>query len=125
VQWIGAVPHRDLPPWFQRARLAIAPATAPEGLGLAAVEALLCETPAIVSATGGLTEVVEDGVTGRVVPPLDPPALAAAIDDALGDSDRLARWGREGRTRMLERYDASACAARYAAIYRDAAGVTT
>jgi glycosyltransferase involved in cell wall biosynthesis len=125
VQWMGAVPHKELPPYLQRARLAIAPATAPEGLGLAAVEALLCETPAIVSSTGGLTEVVEDGVTGRVVPPLDASALAAAIEDALGDPARLSRWGREGRVRMLERYDASACAARYAAIYRDAARAAT
>jgi glycosyltransferase involved in cell wall biosynthesis len=119
VHWMGAVPHKDLTPFYQRAELFIAPATDAEGLGLAAVEAQLCETPVVASNVGGLPEVVADRVSGRLVPPGDAPALAAAIVDAITDSSRLATWGREGRARVLARFDAAACARQYKTIYED------
>lgn len=117
VHWMGAVPHKDLTPFYQRAELFIAPATDAEGLGLAAVEAQLCETPVVASNVGGLPEVVTDRISGRLVPPADAAALAAAITDALADSARLASWGREGRQRVLARFDAGACARTYKSIY--------
>jgi glycosyltransferase involved in cell wall biosynthesis len=116
---MGAVPHKDLTPFYQRAELFIAPATDAEGLGLAAVEAQLCETPVVASSVGGLPEVVADRVSGRLVPPGDPAALAAAISDALSDPSRRATWGREGRARVLARFDAGVCARQYKTIYED------
>ena len=47
-----------------------------------------------------------DGVTGRLVPPRDPPALAAALVDALEDPAQRAAWGRAGRQRFEERFTA-------------------
>jgi glycosyltransferase involved in cell wall biosynthesis len=49
------------------------------------------DTPVIASAVGGLPEAIEDGRTGRLVPPADPAALAAACIELLGDAELRAR----------------------------------
>lgn len=123
IRWMGQLPLQELPAHYRRARLLIAPATAPEGLGLVAVEALLCETPVVASDTGGLRDVVEHERTGVLVPPSDPAVLAHALEQALADPGRAAAWGREGRTLVLARFGPDACAAAYAAIYREIAHV--
>ena len=56
-----------------------------EGSPLAVAEALLLRRPVAVTAVGAVPEVVEDGVTGRLVPPRSPEALAGAILDLLAD----------------------------------------
>ena len=85
-----------------------------EGLPNAALEALVMEVPVLATRVGGTPEVVEDGVTGRLVPPSSPRALADALQDFLGDPapwKRMAARGREmvetdfnftTRTRKLE-----------------------
>jgi glycosyltransferase involved in cell wall biosynthesis len=62
--------------------------------------------PVVATAAGGIPEAVVDGVTGRLVPPRDPPALAAALGEALADPGRRAAWGRAGRQRFEERFTA-------------------
>ncbi|HXF71391.1 MAG TPA: glycosyltransferase [Actinomycetota bacterium] len=64
-----------------------------EGLPIALLEAMAAGTPAVVTDAGGLPEVVEDGVHGRVVPRRDPAALAAAIVELLSDEGLRARMG--------------------------------
>ncbi len=120
VRWLGPLPHSQLAPFYQSARITVAPATEAEGLGLSVAESMLCETPVIASDIGGLTDLVVDQVTGRLVPPRDPRALAAAISDALADPDRLAAWGTAGRERVLQRFDPAACAAAYVRVYEEA-----
>jgi glycosyltransferase involved in cell wall biosynthesis len=117
VQWRGALPHDALPDCYRTARMVVAPATEPEGLGLVAAEALLCETPVIASNVGGLPDLVDDGATGRLVEAGNAAALAAAIDAGFAAPQQLAAWGREGRTRVVDRFSAAACAARYRTIY--------
>ncbi|MGE5744919.1 MAG: glycosyltransferase, partial [Gemmatimonadota bacterium] len=89
-----------------------------EGLGLVAAEALLCETPVVAFASGGLTDLVVDGQTGLLVPPGDAGALARALDDLLARPDRGAALGAAGRRAMLAAFGPEAVAARYAGIYR-------
>lgn len=92
-----------------------------ETLGLAALEAMAIGLPVVASAVGGLTEVVEDGVTGVLVPPEDPEALAAAVAGLLRDPGRARRMGAAGRARVAERFTISAMAERMLEIYRDLA----
>jgi glycosyltransferase involved in cell wall biosynthesis len=73
-----------------------------EGLGLAAIEAMACGLPVIASNTTGLAEVVQDGVTGILIPPGEPTALAAAISSLLADPVKRAQMGLLGRERALQ-----------------------
>jgi len=72
------------------------PSTRPEPLGLVALEAGAAGLPVVASADGGVAEVVRDGVSGLLVAPGDPAALAAALARLAGDPEEAARLGREG-----------------------------
>ena len=75
-----------------------------EGLGLVFLEAMAARLPVVATNVSAIPEVVDDGVSGWLVPPGDPPALAAAIADGLSHpEDRLAR-GVAGHMRLLERF---------------------
>ncbi|PRY18037.1 glycogen synthase [Kineococcus rhizosphaerae] len=103
-----------------------------EPLGIVNLEAMACGAAVVGTATGGIPEVVEDGVTGWLVPieqvtdgtgaPVDPDAfvadLAAALAEAVSDPDRARAFGAAGRTRALERFSWDAIAARTVEVYR-------
>ncbi len=65
-----------------------------EGLGLAAIEALAAARPVVAYAVGGLPEVVVDGLNGRLVPPEDPEAFAAAVVETLRDPGKRFSYAR-------------------------------
>lgn len=73
------------------------PVREPEPFGRAIAEAFAAGKPVVASALGGLQELVSDHVTGRLTPPRDPPALAAALADVLLDPEVRARLGAAAR----------------------------
>ncbi|HXF72014.1 MAG TPA: glycosyltransferase [Actinomycetota bacterium] len=89
-----------------------------EGLPIALLEAMAAGTPAVVTDAGGLPEVVDDGVEGRVVPKRDPAALAAAIVELLGDETLRARMGRAARERA-RRFDLRRAVRRIEQVYEE------
>jgi starch synthase len=102
-----------------------------EPLGIVNLEAMACEAAVVATATGGIVEVVEDGVTGLLVPfeaapraiePRDPQAFSHAIaervNELLADPARAAAMGRAGRERAVAEFDWSAIAAQTSALYR-------
>jgi glycosyltransferase involved in cell wall biosynthesis len=105
---VGFVPPGELGQWYERAAVVAAPSRR-EGYGVAAREAMAWGRPVVASAVGGLTDAVEDGVTGLLVPPRDVPALRAAIERLLGDAALRTRMGAAGRERA-PRFDAAAAA---------------
>ena len=121
VRWHGARRTDELPD-FYRAALALVVPSVDEGLGLVAVEAQLCETPVVALASGGLIDVVEDGVTGLLVPHREPAMLAAAIESVVSRPDRGAALGRAGRERALSHFHPTVAAKRYVDIYETARG---
>ncbi len=118
VTFLGWVPNTDLPPFYRAAAVSVIPSLE-EGFGIPAAEAMGCETAVVASDAGGLPEVVEDGVTGLVVPRGDAAALAQAIGSLLGDPERRTRMGRAGRERALRLFDWDRTAEQFERIYAD------
>lgn len=76
----------------------------PELLGQTLLEGMACGLPAICTAVGSMPEVVEDGVTGFVVPPNDPAALADRIAWLKSHPAEARAMGEAGRRRVLEHF---------------------
>ena len=106
----------ELPHYYARARALVIPSRE-EGLGLVGVEAMLCETPVIAYASGGLTDVVSDGETGLLVEPGDLDALASAMDHMAGDATFAHALGTRGRPTALAAFGAESVARRYRDVY--------
>ncbi len=88
-----------------------------ESFGLTVAEALSCEVPVVASNVGGLTELIEDGVCGYLVPPRDPKALADKITDLLDHPDKRRSMGRAGRERILNNFPLSRTVEKYVDLY--------
>ncbi len=116
VRWIDSQPPTLLAPWYQRAVALVVPSTE-EGLGLVAVEAMLCETPVVAFRSGGLTDVVRDGETGLLAPAGDVDGLAACLDRIVGDPALARRLGRAGRAEVAARFTPDAVASAYRGVY--------
>ena len=121
IRWHGQLSQTDLPGLYQRAAAVVVPSV-DEGLGLVAVEALLCETPVVAFDSGGLRDVVQHDKTGVLVKPGDRAALAKAIDDLLARDGRGSDLGRAGRLYALSAFAPESAARRYAGIYRQVVG---
>ncbi|WP_371497932.1 glycosyltransferase family 4 protein [Kitasatospora sp. NBC_00374] len=119
VEAAGELTGDDLVEAVRTAAVLVLPSrTESESFGMALVEAMACGTPVVGSAVGGIPHVVTDEVTGLLVPPGDPEALAAACRRLLGDGQLADRLGAAGRLRAEERYDWDALMARYLELFR-------
>jgi L-malate glycosyltransferase len=88
-----------------------------ESFGLVLAEAGYCGLPVVATAVGGIPEVVEDGATGLLVPPEDPPALAAALARLIDDPGYRERLGGAGKTRVEALFSVERMAADFHATY--------
>jgi glycosyltransferase involved in cell wall biosynthesis len=121
VRWHGQLAQSRLPALYQSAAALVVPSSE-EGLGLVAVEALLCETPVVAFDSGGLRDVIQHDRTGLLVPAGDRIALARTLDDLLGRDGRGGDLGRAGRLYALSAFAPESAARRYADIYQQVIG---
>ena len=89
----------------------------PELLGQTLLEGMACGTPAICTNVASMPEVVEDGVTGFVVPPNNSTALRDAIRRLMHDAQQLVAMGRAARQRVVDHFTWKAVVDRCLAIY--------
>jgi glycosyltransferase involved in cell wall biosynthesis len=75
-----------------------------EAVALAAKEAVLVDTPVVATDVGGMRELFQDGVSGRLVPKEDPSALATALRDVLEHPDNAETYARNARAALTERF---------------------
>ncbi len=90
---------------------------------MALIEAMAAGVPVVASAVGGVPYLVEEDVTGRLVPPAEPAALATALTSLLSEPEISQRMGLAARETARTRFAASRVAAKYLALYREAARV--
>jgi glycosyltransferase involved in cell wall biosynthesis len=103
---------------YGEAQVAVVPSLY-EGFSLPAIEAMSCGVAVVATTGGALPEVVgTDGVTGLLVAPDDPGALAGAIGRLLDDPELRARLGAAGRERVVSRFTWQVTAAGTAACYQ-------
>jgi glycosyltransferase involved in cell wall biosynthesis len=121
VRWHGQVPQSKLPELYRHAAAVVVPSV-DEGLGLSAVEALLCETPVVAFDSGGLRDVIQHEKTGLLVQPGDRAALAKTLDNLLSRDGHGAQLGKAGRLYALSTFAPESAARRYAEIYRQVLG---
>ena len=100
--------REDVPPLIGALDLLLLPSW-DEPFGLVVAEAMAVGTPVLVTDRGGVGEYVEDRVNGRLLPPHDPAAWAAAAIELLGDPDALDRMGRESIRAAVEFNDERYC----------------
>jgi len=89
-----------------------------EGFGMAMAEGMALGLPVVAVDAGASVELVDPGVTGLLVPPADPAALAAAIVGVIGDTEVLARMSRAASARALSLYGAARTARETLALYQ-------
>ncbi|MBT3193223.1 MAG: glycosyltransferase family 4 protein [Verrucomicrobia bacterium] len=99
----------------------VMPSIEREGLPRAVIEAMSQCVPAIVSNVGGLPELVEDGVTGLVVPPRDPGALATAIAELASDRQQCHAMGLAARSRIGKHFNIDTTIVRIEALFESVA----
>ncbi|MCL1920790.1 MAG: glycosyltransferase family 4 protein [Kiritimatiellaeota bacterium] len=79
-----------------------------DGIANILLEALAAGTPVVTTTAGAAAEVIQDNVNGRLVPPDDPAALAAALTDTLASCDTRQRFAAAGRRTIAETFDPDA-----------------
>jgi glycogen synthase len=118
-QALGWVPHDELLRLYERAAVVACPSHR-EGFGVACAEAMAHGRPVVASAVGGLRDLVVDGETGLSVPPGDVPALRAALERLLADSELRRRLGTAARARAREHFSWERAVSLTATAYREA-----
>ena len=97
VEFCGGVPNSEVPAMVNRATLVLVPSRWQEPFGIVCLEAAMMERAVVASRVGGVPEVVEDGVSGTLVEPDRPEALAHGITALLDDPTGLVAMGRRAR----------------------------
>lgn len=115
LAWLPGV-RADVPDVMRALDLFVLPSRA-EGISNTILEAMASGLPVVATAVGGNAELVAEGETGRLVPAVDPVALAAAIHGYLDDPGLLAAHGEAGRRRVEEQFSLEAMVRAYLDIY--------
>ena len=114
-------PVSDLHSYLADAAVFVLPSRS-EGFSNAIVEAMAAGLPVVATDVGGNAEAVQDGTTGRIVPPENPQALASAICEVLGDPNRAKAMGEAARERVSEKFTTEAMMKQLVSVYHRVLG---
>jgi colanic acid/amylovoran biosynthesis glycosyltransferase len=116
IKFAGAVGQDDMAGYYARADAFCLPSFA-EGVPVVLMEAMATGRPVIASRITGIPELVEDGVSGLLVPPGNLGHLTKALAELAGSPARRQSLGQAGRARVEQEFDAEKCAAELATIF--------
>ncbi len=100
-----------------RADILVSPSIWEEPLGLVLLEAMACETPVVVTRTGGVSLIVKDGVNGYFVNPKNANEIAEKVNELLADDEARKRMGINARRSVKEKFSWSQIAQRFEHVY--------
>lgn len=103
VQFIGQLSEEEMPCYLASADIYVSTALSDAGLASTTAEAMACGVPAVITDVAANREWVEDGVSGFIVTPKDPEALAVKITHLIEQKEARERLGRGGRAVIVER----------------------
>ena len=118
VDFTGRIPTDDLVRHYNEAKLLVT-SSVHEGFGLPLAEAMSCGTPVLGTQIGAFREIVEHDVSGWLVPPSSPEALASAIRMMWNDPELRRRLGEGGRQRILQKFNWRKAAEETLAVYEE------
>lgn len=117
VEFAGYRSQSDVALMLQQTDMLVLPSFA-EGVPVVLMEAMAARVPVVTTQIAGIPELVEDGVSGVLVPPGDVGALAQAIGGLLADKARCLQMGQAGRDKVIDEFDIANEAAWLAAIFK-------
>lgn len=104
VSFMGPIPNSDVPKALSEMDIFVN-CSQKESFGVNMVEAMACEVPVVATATAGAKEVIEQNITGIVLPDRIPETMAHVFKELLADKERCKTMGKAGRERVLRLYD--------------------
>jgi len=116
VELRGLLDHSSVIELMRRACVVVVPSLVPDCCPTVVLEAMAVGRPVVAAASGGIVDLVDDGVTGLLVPPGDPVALATALATVLDDPQRASAMGHAAHTRARS-FTASAVVGRIEELY--------
>jgi glycosyltransferase involved in cell wall biosynthesis len=120
ISLLGRVPHDDLPGLYRACDVFALPSVSRlEAFGIVALEAMASGLPVVASDMPGVRELVTDGLEGHLANPLDAVAFATRIDSLLRRPLRRARFGRNGRAKVVAGYTWESVAGRVLKLYEE------
>ncbi len=117
VLFLGAVANSEMPDIYRAADLSVLPSLA-EATSIAGLEAMASGLPLVGTNVGGIPAIVDDGITGLLVPPKDPGAMADALTRLVASPDIRHRMGMAARQRVEQEFAWPMIARKTIAVYR-------
>lgn len=118
---LGTRPPEEMPAAYRQAEIFCLPSWW-EAMPLSVLEAMAAGLPVVATGVGDVEHIVDDGVTGFVVPTRSPAELASALRKLLTDPELRLKMGAAGRQRVTQRFSGAVTAAAIDALYRRAEG---
>jgi glycosyltransferase involved in cell wall biosynthesis len=123
VRFHGRLPRAEVHRLFRSASVAAVPSRWFENQPMTVLEAFACGIPVVASDLGGLSELIDPGIDGDLVPPDDPEALAAALDRIMTRPSAALAMGGDARAKVRAQFDPPRHLAGLTTIYQEAAKI--
>jgi len=104
VTFVGEINPEEVDSYYRAATVFVLPSVEGEGMPNVVLEAMAWGLPVVATDSGAVPSVVEDGITGYVIPMRDPEALAARVSDLLSDPGERERMGTAARAYVRENH---------------------
>lgn len=118
TEFLGA--QKDIPSIFSNLNLLVFPSTAPEAFGRVVVEAQASGVPVVASRIGGVTDIIDDGITGLLVPPADPSGIAEAVIKIIEDEKLASFLANNAYRKVREKFNLELMVKSTLEVYKEA-----